>query len=155
MSSDERGWHERLGQAAGLEARVAELEARVGVLEKLVGAPGLGQMNHESDRGAVRRIQAEVAAGYGIELRELLGRSRVAGLVWPRHLAMYLCREVRHASWRRLGMLFRRDAGGVHHGWRRVKNATETDARARAEVEAWVAQVSRDAGSVGEGGRRA
>ena len=44
------------------------------------------------DVAPIHTIQNKVAGYFGVSLRALVSHRREAGLVWPRHIAMYLCK---------------------------------------------------------------
>lgn len=79
-------------------------------------------------------IQKRVAAFYQIELKDLTGRKRSARCVVPRHVAMYLARELTTYSFPEIGYAF----GGKHHS--SVMHAcnkitTSTDKQLKVDVE--------------------
>ncbi len=62
-------------------------------------------------------IQKEVCKHYGITQNELLSKKRNKQLVYPRHIAMYLCRKLTDASFPLIGDQFGgRDHTTVMHG---------------------------------------
>jgi chromosomal replication initiator protein len=64
-------------------------------------------------------IQAVVAAEYGVTVDGLRSSARYARLVAPRHVAMYLCRELTSHSSCTIGRQFgNRDHSTVMHGCR-------------------------------------
>ena len=59
----------------------------------------------------IDRIQEVVSERFGISLHELLGQRRTRTVVYPRHVAMYLCRELTDSSLPKIGGRF----GGRDH----------------------------------------
>jgi chromosomal replication initiator protein len=71
----------------------------------------------------IDRIQEVVSDRFGISLQELLGQRRSRSVVYPRHVAMYLCRELTDSSLPKIGDRF----GGRDHTT--VINATSNITR--------------------------
>ncbi|MFN8186453.1 MAG: chromosomal replication initiator protein DnaA [Gaiellales bacterium] len=65
----------------------------------------------ESPEISIERIQEVVSERFGISLQELVGQRRSRSVVYPRHVAMYLCRELTDSSLPRIGHHF----GGRDH----------------------------------------
>ena len=60
---------------------------------------------------SIERIQEIVSQRFGISMQELLGQRRSRAVVYPRHVAMYLCRELTDSSLPKIGDRF----GGRDH----------------------------------------
>jgi chromosomal replication initiator protein len=71
----------------------------------------------------IERIQEVVSERFGISLQELVGQRRSRSVVYPRHVAMYLCRELTDSSLPKIGDKF----GGRDHTT--VINATSNITR--------------------------
>ena len=71
----------------------------------------------------IERIQEVVSDRFGISLQELVGQRRSRSVVYPRHVAMYLCRELTDSSLPKIGNRF----GGRDHTT--VINATSNITR--------------------------
>ncbi len=71
----------------------------------------------------IDRIQEVVSTRFGISLQELVGQRRSRSVVYPRHVAMYLCRELTDSSLPKIGGRF----GGRDHTT--VINATSNITR--------------------------
>lgn len=81
------------------------------------------------------RVVAAVAAEYGVDPSEVLGRSRVKSLATARNVAMFLTRECfDHFSYPEIGRQFDRDHTTVMSGCRRVALRLKTDPRLAARV---------------------
>ena len=83
----------------------------------------------------VPEIQQRVAAYYGLDRTDLVGRSRQAQVVRARHVAMYFVRLMTHHTYTTIGSLFDRDHSSVIHGCRRVEVQRGTDAGFAAELQ--------------------
>lgn len=59
----------------------------------------------------IETIQKAVSSHYGIEMNEFLSKKRNKNLVYPRQIAMYLCRKLTDASFPQIGEQF----GGRDH----------------------------------------
>jgi chromosomal replication initiator protein len=60
---------------------------------------------------SVELIQRTVIERFGISLEELVGHGRSQSIVYPRHVGMYLCRELTDSSLPKIGLEF----GGRDH----------------------------------------
>jgi chromosomal replication initiator protein len=87
-------------------------------------------------RRSVGEIQQAICTNFEITLDELCSPSRVARLAWPRHVAMYVVRELTDASLPAIG----REFGGRNHATvlnacRRTSERMATDPEALRTVE--------------------
>ncbi len=74
------------------------------------------------------RIQQTVAAHFGLKISELRSKRRQRALVFPRQVAMYLCRELTEASLPEIGRHFGgRDHTTVLHSCAKIARMEETD----------------------------
>lgn len=79
-----------------------------------------------------------VASYYKIKEEDLRGKTRKREFTLPRHIAMYLIRDLTDASYERIADAFSRDHSSVMHGCEKIKTALKTDAdlkRAIADVK--------------------
>jgi chromosomal replication initiator protein len=84
----------------------------------------------------VGAIQKEVASYFDVRLGDLNGRSRTQLIIQPRHIAMYLSRELTNASLKDIGQAFGgRDHGTVIHACRRVDEEMVAGGETRRVVE--------------------
>lgn len=82
-------------------------------------------------------IRSQVAAFYRVPVHAMDCPCRRSDLVWPRHVAMFLCRDILGLSLLSIGQQFGRRAHGTAlNAWRHVKNRMQTEPKVRAEVEA-------------------
>lgn len=80
-------------------------------------------------------IQKAVAAQFGIKLTELISQDRSQRLVIPRHIAMYLSRELLGSATTEIAEAFgRKNHTTVMHAVDKVKELIEKDASTRAVV---------------------
>jgi chromosomal replication initiator protein len=93
----------------------------------------------QETRGAmvtVATIQKEVASYFDVRLADLNGRSRTQLIIRPRHVAMYLCRELTGASLKEVGQAFGgRDHGTVIHACRKVEEDVAEGGETRRIVD--------------------
>jgi chromosomal replication initiator protein len=83
----------------------------------------------------IERVQALTCEHFGVTLEEMLSRSRSPRLVWPRQVAMYLCREHTGASLPAIGRAFGgRDHTTVLSSCRRVRTQVAKDPAAAEAV---------------------
>ncbi|MFZ2167784.1 MAG: helix-turn-helix domain-containing protein [Minisyncoccia bacterium] len=72
---------------------------------------------------AVQNLISSVCLTYGISNEELVGKSRRAHLVFPRHIAMYLMRKKLRLSFPRIGaILGGRDHTTIVHAYHKIEN---------------------------------
>jgi chromosomal replication initiator protein len=84
----------------------------------------------------VNEIQQAVARHYGISPAELLANTRRAHIAWPRHVAIYLSRELAGASLHMLGQQFGgRSHTTILHAYKRVADRLEVDKQAALDVQ--------------------
>ena len=76
----------------------------------------------------IERIVERVAASYGLKPKEILGPSRLRGVMLPRQVAMYLAREVAKLPLATIGRYFSgRDHTTVLHATRRIAETMKND----------------------------
>ena len=81
-------------------------------------------------RLSIPEIAAYVAAQMHAEVSDLLSAKRNAEIVWPRQVAIYLCRELTDSSLARIGEYFGgRDHSTVLHGYNKVSDLLAEDER--------------------------
>ena len=118
---------------------LARIEADTAALRAVLqprgrGRPKTGRTPVEIE-GDVALILAAVELDYGVPRAELFGPSRLAGVVWPRQLAIWLLRSLTHLTLRDISGLFRQN-GGTDYAVKKVAAvlATEMDRRARVRA---------------------
>ncbi len=103
----------------------------------------LGSRTTSSRRApSLEDIVATVAAELGISGQQLRGRGRGPAVVWARHLAMYLARELTDASLPEIGRAFGgRNHTTVLHAVRRVERDSERDRATHTAVQSLLARL--------------
>lgn len=84
----------------------------------------------------VRDIQRAVAAHYGQSIGEMLSQRHTPRLARPRHIAMYLARELTPRSYPEIGRMFRRDHTTVMSGVSRISSSRAADQGLDADIRA-------------------
>ena len=82
----------------------------------------------------IEQIQRQVASHYDIRLADMSSRRRPENIVFPRQVAMFLCRQLTDKSLGVIGEAFGRRHGTVLHACRLVKDRMDTDASIREVV---------------------
>ncbi len=110
----------------------------------------LRQMFAEREQGVTApRIQQTVAEHFGLKMSELRSKRRQRALVFPRQVAMFLCRELTNASLPEIGRHFGgRDHTTVLHSCAKIARMEETDEsvarllwQLRRTLEHWCGKV--------------
>ncbi len=98
-----------------------------------------------ADPPTIASIQDAICKHFGISREDLLSRSRAQRLAWPRHVAMYLTRELTDHSLPVIGRHFGgRDHSTVLNACRRASERLATDAKAYSAVELLTAGLTGD-----------
>lgn len=72
-------------------------------------------------------IQRATAAEFGVTVADLRGPSQCRAISRPRHVAMWLCRDLRGLSFARIGTAFGRDKTTVHQACVRFAESVAAD----------------------------
>jgi chromosomal replication initiator protein len=161
--------HVQLAEDTALEVIAQRVHTNVRALEgalirvvafsSLTGRPLTADLAHEvldrlypisasaraPRRHSVGDIQAATCEHFGLSSEELLSTSRTPRIAWPRHVAMYLARELTSESLPAIGRHFGgRDHTTVLHAWRRTSARITQDPAAREAVEKLRAQLEPD-----------
>lgn len=99
--------------------------------KKGVNTRSLNKQKHIS----IDDIQQIVADKYSIKLSDLKGKSRKKEIVKPRHIAMYLARDILDDSLVTISNAFSRDHTTVMHGIDKVKDEILIDDNFREEID--------------------
>lgn len=84
----------------------------------------------------IETIQKIVSAHYGIEMNEFLSKKRNKHLVYPRQIAMYLCRKLTDASYPQIGEQFGgRDHTTVMHANNKLEESIFTEPELTLVIE--------------------
>jgi chromosomal replication initiator protein len=91
----------------------------------------------------IEDIQNAACEAFGVTADELRSASRAARVSWPRHVAMYLARELTDQSLPAIGRRFGgRNHATVLNAWRRTAERIVADPEARTAVEQLRARLS-------------
>lgn len=83
---------------------------------------------------SIDNIQKTVAEYYNISLSDLLSKSRSRSVVHPRHIAMYLAKELTEKSLPEIAKTFgNRNHTTVIHAYRKIRGLLETDLKINEE----------------------
>ena len=91
---------------------------------------------------SVERIQEAVIERFGISLQELTGDRRAQSIVYPRQVAMYLCRELTDSSLPKIGKKFGgRDHTTVIHATSKIAKLIKEDRNVYNLVQELTARI--------------
>ena len=97
-------------------------------------------------RVSIRQIQHATCAVFKIGRQDMLSKSRMKHLVEPRHIAIFLAREVSERSWMILGREFNREHTSPIYAYRRIKDRVDAgDNRTLDSLAAIKAALGEDA----------
>ena len=101
----------------------------------------------------VDQIQKKVADYYQIRFSELVGRRRTSSIVFPRQVAMYVCRTLTGDPLKSIGDAFGgRDHGTVIHACKQVENMMEQDGSVKRGVDYLIKHLSSGRAYISVGG---
>jgi chromosomal replication initiator protein len=83
----------------------------------------------------VREVQRAVAEHFHISHKRLLDKSHAHDVTLPRHVAMYLCREMTHKSFPVIAQDFGFDHASVMYACRKVARRMKVDENFRKEIQ--------------------
>jgi chromosomal replication initiator protein len=116
--------------AAELRQAMAQVETCYFRFQRIVAAT-VGSTSYPE----VQQSCDVVAAFYKIGTLEMVGRSRMESVAWPRHVAIALTHEAGNMSLPEIGEAFGgRDHGTIYNSLKRVAAVTATNAARMAEV---------------------
>ncbi len=122
------GWLNRLALTARLERRP---------MDRQLAETLLSEDPTPTTSASIEEITKAVAQRFGVRIRDLRSADRHPGLVVPRHLAIYLSRELTGASFAILGRHFgRRDPATIRHACRKAAERIADDPALAAVAEA-------------------
>lgn len=106
-----------------------------------------------SGRPTIAAIQRHVAGRYGVTVNDLVFARKTRNVTAPRHIAMWLCRELTLHSPTRIGRGFGdRDRKTVMNAWERAEERMNADPALKAEVEALRSTIAASARAPDSGG---
>lgn len=106
----------------------------------------LSDLLHEeaASKVTVDQIQRRVSDYYKIRFSEMVGRRRTSEIVFPRQVAMYICRTLTSDPLKSIGDAFGgRDHGTVIHACKQVENMMEQDGSVKRGVDYLIKQLSK------------
>jgi hypothetical protein len=93
---------------------------------------------------AIARIQKAVCKHFNTTLNEMNSAIRLASVVRPRQVAMYLCRTLTKRSLPEIGRRFGgRDHTTVFHGYKKIRKELEADDDLAADIDAIKKELAR------------
>ena len=73
------------------------------------------------------QITRSVCAAHGVEMTQLKSRRRDARITQVRHMAYWLCRQVKNNSYPKIGRYFDRDHSTIMHGVEKFDQQVRAD----------------------------
>lgn len=90
-------------------------------------------------------IRQAVCDFYGVKLEDLNEEGRMASIVMPRQVAMYLCRVLlKGSSYPAIGEIFNRTHSNVYHACTKVQKLYNTDEEARRSILTILGKLGQD-----------
>ena len=125
----------RLGAYATLTGQAITLEMARNVLKELV---------NEAKRVITPdAVQDAVAAKFHMKVAEMKSRRRTKALVYPRQIAMYLCREITQHSYPEIARHFGgKDHTTIMHACRQIEKARQSDPSLQGMLEELKRQIT-------------
>jgi chromosomal replication initiator protein len=124
----------RLGAYASLGGREITVEFARETLKDVLAA---GERTITIDE-----IKREVAAYFGIKVADLASKRRTQNLVYPRQIAMHICRQLTSSSLPVIGKMFGgRDHSTVIHSLKLVEQRLKTSVEVNTTIETIVRRV--------------
>jgi chromosomal replication initiator protein len=104
----------------------------------------LAELWGEEDRViSIEQIQRRVGDAYGIKLSELKAKSRTKAVAFPRQVAMYLARQLTHASLAEIGRAFGgKDHTTVLHAVEKITLLLQEDPKLRRSVDGLIQSMT-------------
>ena len=126
----------RLGAYASLTGQTITLEMAKSVLRDLIGT--------KKKIVSMDDIQETVGARFHVKIADLKSRRRSKTLVYPRQIAMYLCRELTDSSYPEIGRQFGgKDHTTIIHACKQVIKAKDNDSSMSATLDSLREQILR------------
>jgi chromosomal replication initiator protein len=117
-----------------LSGRPIDLELASSVLDSI--HPRAAAADGSGGPLTIEQIQQTVAEHFAITAAEIVGPTRVASVAWPRHLAIYLARELTDAPLQRVGEAFGgRNHATVLHACKRVSDRISVNKEDAADLQ--------------------
>ena len=98
------------------------------VIEDVLGQDAIKQIS-------IKRIIAAVAKKYNLNEKKIIGKSRQMELVFARHVAMFLCRDLTKTSLNSIGVFFNnRDHSTVIHACKTIEEKMQADSGVKQDI---------------------
>ena len=91
---------------------------------------------------SIEHIQRKVADHFGVKLSDLKAKSRTQAVAFPRQIAMYLARQLTHASLAEVGRAFGKDHTTVIHAVDKIQTLLQEDPKLRRTVDAVIQAIT-------------
>ncbi len=93
-------------------------------------------LNKSHKKITIKDIQLEVSKYYNLQFHELCSKNRSRHISKPRHIAMFLSKQLTDASYPEIGKLFGgKDHATVIHGVNKIKFLIETDRKVKQDLD--------------------
>lgn len=141
VSRNVRRMEGALTRIAGYDNLIAR-KLDLGAVERL-----LSDLLYEeaASKVTIDEIQKKVSDYYKLRYSELVGRRRTSAIVFPRQVAMYICRMLTSDPLKSIGDAFGgRDHGTVIHACKQVENMMEQDGSVKRGVDYLIKQLSQN-----------
>jgi chromosomal replication initiator protein len=141
--------------AARVKSNIRELEGSLTRISAFCNLTGremgtdlaqevLAELWGEEDKViSIDQIQRRVSEAYGLKLSELKAKSRTKAVAFPRQVAMYLARQLTHASLAEIGRAFGgKDHTTVLHAVEKITLLLQDDPKLRRSVDALIQSMT-------------
>ncbi len=126
----------RLGAYCSLTGQAITMDMAKTVLRDIIG--------EKKKIIAMDDIEEAVANRFHVKIAELKSKRRSKTLVYPRQIAMYLCREMTDSSFPEIGRHFGgKDHTTIIHACKQIAKAKEADGTLRATLESLKEQITK------------
>jgi chromosomal replication initiator protein len=126
----------RLGAYSSLTGQIITMDMAKNVLRDIIG--------EKKKIIAMDDIEEAVATRFHVKIADLKSRRRSKTLVYPRQIAMHLCRELTNASFPEIGRQFGgKDHTTIIHACKQIAKALEKDNTLKATLESLKAQITK------------
>jgi chromosomal replication initiator protein len=104
----------------------------------------LGELWGEEEKIiTMEQIQRKVAEAYGIKLSDLKAKNRTKAVAFPRQIAMYLARQLTHASLSEVGRAFGgKDHTTVLHAVDKIQVLLQEDPKLRKAIDGLIQGIT-------------
>ena len=117
----------RIAAFCSLTGREMSVDVAQDVLSQLWGA--------DEKIITIEHIQRTVSGSFGLKLADMRGRTRTQAVAFPRQIAMYLARQLTHASLTEVGRAFGKDHTTVLHAVTKVEALVREDAKFKKTID--------------------